>query len=100
MLKTKIQEINLLGNTINRLYCNILNYDLGRDACTVRYELRYRNSQNSVAEPDSFISSGEWKVPANILNNWGMDNYFLAEKLCEHLGLTFVEHMTNPVVMD
>lgn len=100
MLRVKIQEINLLGNTVNRVYCNILNYDLQNDDCTLRYELRYRKVGDSVAEPDKIISSGEWKVPKTILGNWIGENTFLAEKLCQHLGLTFIEHMNNPTILD
>jgi hypothetical protein len=63
------------------------------DDCVIRYELRYRDpNRESVAIPDTLITSGEWKVPQNVLNAWTGSNFYLAEKLCEDFDFTFIQH--------
>lgn len=94
MLRSKIQETTFGGQKINRILTNILSYDLGTEDCRLRYELRYRNSQNSPAEPDDIITSGVWKVPQSVLNGWTGRNEYLAEKLCENLGFTIEKHLS------
>jgi hypothetical protein len=93
MIQTTIQEVNVLGNTINVVASNILNYDLGNDDCRMRYELRFRDpNRESVAIPDTIVTSGEWKVPENVTNAWSGSNHYLAEELCNHLGFTVISH--------
>ena len=93
MITTIIEEVNVLGNAINVISTNILNYDLGNDDCRLRYELRFRDpNRQSVAIPDNVVSSGEWKVPTNILNSWSGSNQYLVEQLCNHFGFTPISH--------
>jgi len=88
---TIIEEKNIFGKKINTIFTNILRYDLASDDCVLRYELRYRDpSRESVAIPDSIISSGEWKVPTNVLNAWTGSNFYLAEKMCEDFNFTMI----------
>jgi hypothetical protein len=93
MIITTIESKNILGNTINIIGTSLLNYDLGNDDCRLRYELRFRDpNRESPAIPDTIISSGEWKVPTNILNSWSGSNYYLAEELCNNFGFTVISH--------
>ena len=98
MLKSKIQESTFGTQKINRILTNVLSYDLGTDDCRLRYELRFRDSNNSPAVPDDIITSGIWKVPQEILNGWTGRNEFLAEKLCEFLGYTIIKHLSQTEV--
>ena len=43
MILTTIQNKNLFGKTINVVLTNIMSYDLGKDECKLRYELRFRD---------------------------------------------------------
>ena len=89
MISAIIESANVLGNEVNVVSTNILNYDLGNDDCRLRYELRFRDpNRDSVAIPDTIVSSGEWKVPTNVLNAWSGSNTYLAESLCFHFGFT------------
>ena len=93
MITTTIESTNVLGNTINVVCTSLLNYDLGNDDCFLRYELRFRDpNRESVAIPDTIISSGQWKVPSNVLNSWSGSNQYLAEELCNHFGFTSISH--------
>jgi hypothetical protein len=93
MITTIIEEVNVLGNTINVVSTNILNYDLGNDDCRLRYELRFRDpNRQSVAIPDNVVSYGEWKVPTNVLNSWSGSNQYLVEQLCNHFGFTPISY--------
>jgi hypothetical protein len=93
MIITTIQSANVLGNTINVIGTSLLNYDLGNDDCRLRYELRFRDpNRESPAIPDTIISSGEWKVPTNILNAWSGSNDYLANELCSNFGFTPISH--------
>jgi len=94
MLRSKITETTFGTQKINRILSNILSYDLGTEDCRLRYELRYRNSSNSPAEPDDIVTSGVWKVPQDVLDGWTGNNEYLAEKLCEVLGYTIVKHLS------
>lgn len=86
---TFIKEKNIFGKKINTIFTNILRYDLASDDCVLRYELRYRDPNRiSVAIPDTTISSGEWKVPNDVLCAWSGSNFFLAEKMCEDFDFT------------
>jgi hypothetical protein len=90
---TYIEDKNLFGKTVNTVFTNLLRYDLEQDDCVVRYELRFRDpNRESVAIPDKVVTTGEWKVPENVLNAWTGSNYYLAEKLCEDFDFTFIEH--------
>jgi hypothetical protein len=81
---TFIEEKNLFGKKVNTVFTNILRYDLNDDDCILRYELRYRDpNRESVAIPDTTVSTGEWKVPQNVLNAWSGSNFYLAEKMCQ-----------------
>ena len=89
MILTTIQNKNLFGKTINVVLTNILSYDLGKDDCRLRYELRFRDpNRESDAVPDTIINSGIWDVPTNVLNAWSGSNYYLAEQMCLNLGFT------------
>jgi hypothetical protein len=93
---TNIEDKNLFGKTINTVFTNLLRYDLEQDDCVIRYELRYKDpNRESVAIPDTIITSGEWKVPQNVLNAWTGSNFYLAEKLCEDFDLTIIEHQNS-----
>jgi len=93
---TNIEDKNLFGKTINTVFTNLLRYDLEQDDCVIRYELRYKDpNRESVAIPDTIITSGEWKVPQNVLNAWTGSNFYLAEKLCEDFDLTVIEHQNS-----
>ncbi len=90
---TSIEDKNLFGKTVNTVFTNLLRYDLEQDDCVIRYELRYKDpNRESVAIPDTLITSGEWKVPQNVLNAWTGSNFYLAEKLCEDFDFTFIQH--------
>jgi hypothetical protein len=90
---TSIEDKNLFGKTVNTVFTNLLRYNLEDDDCVIRYELRYRDpNRESVAIPDTLITSGEWKVPQNVLNAWTGSNFYLAEKLCEDFDFTFIQH--------
>jgi hypothetical protein len=89
MISAIIESANVLGNEVNVVSTNILNYDLGNDDCRLRYELRFRDpNRQSVAIPDTIVSNGEWKVPTNVLNSWSGSNTYLVESLCSHFGFT------------
>ena len=93
---TNIEDKNLFGKTINTVFTNLLRYDLEQDDCVIRYELRYKDpNRESVAIPDTIITSGEWKVPQDVLNAWTGSNFYLAEKLCEDFDLTIIEHQNS-----
>jgi hypothetical protein len=93
---TNIEDKNLFGKTINTVFTNLLRYDLEQDDCVIRYELRYKDpNRESVAIPDTIITSGEWKVPQDVLNAWTGSNFYLAEKLCEDFELTVIEHQNS-----
>jgi hypothetical protein len=93
MILTTIQNKNLFGKTINVVLTNIMSYDLGKDDCRVRYELRFRDpNRESDAIPDTIVSSGMWDVPTNILNAWSGSNTYLAEKMCEEFQLVAINH--------
>lgn len=93
MIITTIQNKNVLGKQINVVLTNIMSYDLGKDDCRVRYELRFRDPERpSDAVPDTIINSGIWEVPTNVLNAWSGSNTFLADKICESFGFTPIEH--------
>jgi hypothetical protein len=93
---TNIENKNLFGKTINTVFTNLLRYDLEQDDCVIRYELRYKDpNRESVAIPDTIITSGEWKVPQDVLNAWTGSNFYLAEKLCEDFELTVIEHQNS-----
>ena len=93
---TNIEDKNLFGKTINTVFTNLLRYDLEQDDCVIRYELRYKDpNKESVAIPDTIITSGEWKVPQNVLNSWTGSNFYLAEKLCEDFDLTIIQHQNS-----
>jgi hypothetical protein len=90
---THIEDKNLFGKTINTVFTNLLRYDLNEDDCVLRYELRYRNpNRESVAIPDTTISSGEWKVPETVLNTWTGSNFYLAQQMCETFDFTILRH--------
>jgi hypothetical protein len=90
---TTIQNKNLFGKTINVVLTNIMSYDLGRDECKVRYELRFRDpNRESDAVPDTIINSGIWDVPSDVLNAWSGSNTYLADKMCEEFQLTKITH--------
>ena len=92
---TLIQNKNLFGKTINTVFTNLLRYDLANDECVLRYELRFRDpNRESVAVPDTIVTSGEWDVPQNVLNAWTGSNHFLAEKMCEDFNFTVIEHQS------
>ena len=94
MILTTIQNKNLFGKTINVVLTNIMSYDLGKDECKLRYELRFRDpNRESDAVPDTIINSGMWDVPSNVLNAWSGSNTHLVEKLCESFDLTIIEHL-------
>ena len=93
---TNIEDKNLFGKTINTVFTNLLRYDLEQVVCVIRYELRYKDpNRESVAIPDTIITSGEWKVPQDVLNAWTGSNFYLAEKLCEDFELTVIEHQNS-----
>jgi hypothetical protein len=93
MILTTIQNKNLFGKTINVVLTNIMSYDLGKDDCKLRYELRFRDpNRESDAIPDTIVSSGMWDVPTNILNSWSGSNTYLAEKMCDEFGLVTITH--------
>jgi hypothetical protein len=93
---TIIHEKTFLGNKVNKLFSNILSYDLGRDDCKLRYELRYVDpNRESVAIPDTIITSNVWQVPHEVLSNWSGSNAYLVEKLCEMLDFTPIEHSAH-----
>jgi hypothetical protein len=90
---TYIEDKNLFGKTVNTVFTNLLRYDLEQDDCVVRYELRFRDpNRESVAIPDTVVTSGEWKVPEHVLNAWTGSNYHLAEKLCKDFDFTILNH--------
>ena len=87
MISAIIESVNVLGNEVNVVSTNILNYDLGNDDCRLRYELRFRDpNRESVAIPDTIVSNGEWKVPQNVLNAWSGSNQYLVERMCEEFN--------------
>jgi hypothetical protein len=93
MIITTIEDKNLFGQTINVILTNVLSYDLGKDDCRLRYELRFRDpNRESTAVPDTIINSGIWQVPQEILDGWTGTNTYLAEKICESFDLTPIEH--------
>lgn len=93
MILTTIQNKNLFGKTINVVLTNIMSYDLGKDECKLRYELRFRDpNRESDAVPDTIINSGMWDVPNNVLNAWSGSNTYLAEKMCEEFQLIPINH--------
>ena len=93
MITTIIEQVNVLGNTVNVIATNLAYYDLGQDNCTLRYELRFRDpNRESPAVPDQTVSMGEWKVPENVTKCWSGSNTYLAEQLCNHLGFTVISH--------
>lgn len=93
---TYIEDKNLFGKTVNTVFTNLLRYDLEQDDCVVRYELRFRDpNRDSVAIPDTVVTSGEWKVPENVLNAWTGSNYYLAEKMCETFDFVVVQHQNG-----
>lgn len=93
---TNVEETTILGNTVNRLFTNVLSYDLGRDDCRVRYELRYADPNRvSVAIPDTIVTSNMWKVPADVLSAWSGSNSYLVEELCKTIGLVPINHKAH-----
>lgn len=93
---TIIENKNLFGKTVNTVFTNLLRYDLEQDDCVLRYELRFRDpNRESVAIPDSVVTSGEWKVPENVLNAWTGSNFYLAEKMCEDFDFTIIQHQNG-----
>lgn len=93
MIITTIEDKNLFGQTINVILTNVLSYDLGKDDCKLRYELRFRDpNRESTAVPDTIINSGVWQVPQDVLDGWTGANTHLADKMCESFGLTPIEH--------
>jgi hypothetical protein len=93
---TSVEETTILGNTVNRLFTNVLSYDIGRDDCRVRYELRYVDpNRQSVAIPDTIITSNMWKVPVDVLSSWSGSNTHLVDELCKTIGLTPIEHSSH-----
>ncbi len=93
---TIVEDKQYFGKTINTVFTNLLRYDLEQDDCVIRYELRYKDpNRESVAIPDTIITSGEWKVPQDVLNAWTGSNFYLAEKLCEDFDLTIIEHQNS-----
>jgi hypothetical protein len=93
---TKVNDKNVFGKTVNVIFTNVLNYDLQRDECTLRYELRFRDPNRiSVAIPDNVVSTGEWNVPSDILSSWSGSNHFLAEKMCEDFGFEVIEELQS-----
>ncbi len=95
-MTTHIEDKIIFGKTINTVFTNLLRYDLEQDDCVIRYELRYKDpNRESVAIPDTIITSGEWKVPQDVLNAWTGSNFYLAEKLCEDFELTVIEHQNS-----
>lgn len=93
---TIIEDKNLFGKTVNTVFTNLLRYDLNEDDCVIRYELRYRDpNRQSVAIPDTTISSGEWKVPENVLNAWTGSNFYLADMMCEDFDFRVIEHQNG-----
>jgi hypothetical protein len=93
MILTTIQNKDLFGKTINVVLTNVMSYDLGRDECKLRYELRFRDpSRESDAVPDTIVSSGIWEVPSDVLNSWSGSNTYLAEKMCYEFNLTPIQH--------
>lgn len=93
MIITTIEDKNLFGQTINVILTNVLSYDLGKDDCKLRYELRFRDpNRESTAVPDTIINSGIWQVPQEVLDGWVGNNTYLTDKMCESFGLTPIEH--------
>jgi hypothetical protein len=93
MIITTIEDKNVFGQTINAILTNVLSYDLGRDDCKLRYELRFRDpNRPSDAEPDTIINSGVWQVPQSVLDSWTGSNIHLVEKLCQAFDLVPIEH--------
>jgi hypothetical protein len=93
MILTTIQNKNIFGKTINVVLTNVMSYDLGRDECKLRYELRFRDpNRESDAIPDTIINNGIWDVPTNVLNAWTGSNTHLADSMCLEFGLTPIEH--------
>lgn len=93
MIITTIEDKNLFGQTINVILTNVLSYDLGKDDCRLRYELRFRDpNRESTAVPDTIINSGIWQVPQEVLDGWTGTNTYLAEKICESFDLIPIEH--------
>lgn len=93
---TKVEETTILGSTVNRIFSNIMSYDIGRDDCVMRYELRYVDpNRESVAIPDTVITSNMWKVPKDVINSWSGSNAYLVEELCKTIGLTPIEHAAD-----
>lgn len=93
---TNVEETTILGNPVNRLFTNILSYDLGRDDCRVRYELRYVDpNRESVAIPDVIVTSNMWKVPVDVLTAWSGSNSYIVEELCKTIGLVPINHTSH-----
>ena len=93
MIITTIEDKNIFGQTINVILTNVLSYDLGKDECRLRYELRFRDpNRESTAVPDTIINSGIWQVPQQVLDGWTGSNIYLVEKICEEFDLIPIEH--------
>lgn len=91
---TKVQPKNILGKTVNVVFTNLMRYNLHDDECSLRYELKFRDpNRESPAAQDELIASGEWEVPANVLNAWSGSNHHLAEKMCEAFDLVVIKQM-------
>jgi hypothetical protein len=101
MIHTKITETTILGKKINKIVSTVQNYDLAEDKCTLGFTLRYRDPEReSPAIPDTIQLSDNWNLPSDVVNAWSGSNNFLAEKLCEHLGLTPIAHAATDMELE
>lgn len=93
---TSVNNKNIFGKTVNVIFTNVLNYDLQKDVCTLRYELRFRDpNRESVAIPDNVVATGEWNVPSDVIEHWTGSNHYLAEKMCEEFGFQVIEELQS-----
>lgn len=96
MIISSVEDKNVFGRSVNIIATSLLRYDLGRDECVLRYELRFRDpNRESPAIPDTIISSGEWDVPTEVTDEWTGANTYLAEAMIDEFGFTFISHLDN-----
>ena len=84
---TKVEETTILGNTVNRLFTNVLSYDIGRDDCRVRYEL--------LATGSGLLYSEDYEVPENVLANWGTDDKVILQSIATAKNLNITGYPTG-----
>jgi hypothetical protein len=81
-LKVQIEPVNILNNIATSLTAHVINYDLVGVYCQLYWYISDNNGNS--------LYSGNYVVPQDKLQNWGIDDTLIIGALAEDKGFVIV----------